>query len=109
MYTVVKRMEVAGAHRLDLPYESKCRNLHGHNWVIEVTCRSKELNEAGMVVDFVEIKRIVNQLDHQVINDIVEVNPTAENIAKWLCDRIPHCVKVSVQETEGNIATYERD
>ena len=31
MYYVSKRMEVAGAHRLDLPYESKCSNLHGHN------------------------------------------------------------------------------
>ncbi|MCI6781676.1 MAG: 6-carboxytetrahydropterin synthase, partial [Dialister sp.] len=37
------------------------------------------------------------------------LNPTAENIAKWLCDRIPHCIRVSVQETEGNVATYEKD
>ena len=35
--------------------------------------------------------------------------PTAENIAKWLCHRIPHCIRVSVQETEGNVATYEKD
>lgn len=35
------------------------------------------------------------------------LNPTAENMAKWLCDRIPHCIRVAVQETEGNTAVYE--
>jgi 6-pyruvoyltetrahydropterin/6-carboxytetrahydropterin synthase len=107
MYTVTKRLEVSGAHCLTLPYESKCTNLHGHNWIIEVTCKSMELNEAGMVVDFALIKSVVEQLDHKFINDIIKVNPTAENIAKWIHDQIPHCKKVSVQESEGNIATYE--
>ena len=40
MYTVSKRMEIAGAHQLRLPYESKCENLHGHNWIITVHCKS---------------------------------------------------------------------
>ena len=52
MYTVIKRMEISASHSLMLPYPSKCENLHGHNWIITVYCRSKELNEAGMVVDF---------------------------------------------------------
>ena len=51
MYTVVKRMEVSAAHSLRLSYPSKCENLHGHNWIITVWCRSRELNEDGMVVD----------------------------------------------------------
>ena len=110
MYTVTKRIEVSGAHSLRLPYESKCRNLHGHNWLIDVTCQSETLNEDGMVLDFVKIKEIVGRLDHANINEVLgdDINPTAENIAKWICDSVPLCVKVSVQESEGNVAVYER-
>ena len=61
MYTVTKRMEVSGAHALRLPYESKCTRLHGHNWIIEVTCRREELDENGMVVDFHHIKDVVKK------------------------------------------------
>ena len=39
MYKITKKMVVAGAHKLCLPYESACQNLHGHNWVITVTLR----------------------------------------------------------------------
>ena len=49
MYTVVKRIEVSGSHVLNLPYESKCSNLHGHNWIIDVTLQSETLDENGMV------------------------------------------------------------
>lgn len=108
MYTVTKRIEVSGSHVLSLPYESKCSNLHGHNWIINVTLKSETLDENGMILDFTKIKEIVNQLDHTHINNIVPFNPTAENMAKWLCDKIPYCVRVSVQETEGNVATYEK-
>lgn len=110
MYTVVKRMEIAGAHRLKLDYESKCQNLHGHNWIVTVHCRAKELNANGMVVDFTHIKKQVqDKLDHKFLNEVVDFNPTAENIAKWICDQIPGCFKVTVKESEGNIACYERD
>lgn len=44
------------------------------------------------------------------LNDIFDFNPTAENIAKWICDELGEkCYKVTVQESEGNIAEYERD
>ena len=109
MYYVSKRMEIAGAHNLKLPYESKCSNVHGHNWIVTVHCKSQYLNEAGMVCDFTHIKKqIHDQLDHKYLNDIVDFNPTAENMAKWICDNVPNCYKVDVQESEGNIATYER-
>lgn len=108
MYTVTKKVEISGAHNLALDYESKCRNLHGHNWIIYVTLQSETLDKNGMVCDFMYIKKIVDQLDHAYINEVLpELNPTAENIAKWICDNIPKCVKVSVQESEGNVATYE--
>lgn len=109
MYTITKRMEVSSAHFLHLDYESKCSHLHGHNWIITVTCQRETLDANGMVVDFTKIKETVNQLDHVLINDVVgNLNPTAENMAKWICDRIPYCVKVSVEETEGNVAVYEK-
>lgn len=109
-YYVSKRMEIAGAHSLKLDYESKCSNLHGHNWIVTVHCRSRKLNRAGMVVDFTHIKRAIHdRLDHHCINDVVNgVNPTAENMARWICDLVPHCYRVDVQESEGNVATYEK-
>lgn len=110
MYYVSKRMEIAGAHNLKLDYESKCSNIHGHNWIITVYLKSKELDHNGMVMDFTQIKkRIHNKLDHQYINNVIgETNPTAENMAKWIHDEIgDKCYKVSVQESEGNTAVYE--
>ena len=115
MYYVSKRMEIAGAHNLCLPYESKCTNQHGHNWVVTVYCRSNELTPYGMVVDFKKIKEAIhNKLDHQYINNVItDMNPTAENMCTWICEQvneimdIGECYKVEVQESEGNIAIYE--
>ncbi len=110
MYYVEKRMEVAMAHHLKLSYGSKCTNLHGHNAIVTVYCKSQTLNADGMVVDFTHVKEIVKGLlDHKYVNDIVDFNPTAENLARWLCERIPNCYKVSFQESENNIAIYEKD
>lgn len=110
MYYVKKRFEISAAHRLELSYESKCSRLHGHNWIVTVECRSKELNSDGMVVDFTHIKEMVmDVLDHSVINDVIGMNPTAENIARWIVDRAPFCWRCEVQESEGNIAIYEKD
>lgn len=110
MYYVRKRLEISAAHRLELSYESKCSQIHGHNWIITVDCRAKELNADGMVEDFTLIKnRIMNLLDHKVINDVLPFNPTAENIARWVVDSIPTCYRCEVQESEGNMATYEED
>lgn len=103
-------MEIAGCHRLDLPYESKCRNLHGHNWIITVYCKSASLNAQGMVIDFANIKeRIHDRLDHGNFNDILPFNPTAENIARWVCGQIPGCYRVDVEESSNNVATYVDD
>lgn len=110
MYTVMKRMEISASHSLKLSYQSKCENLHGHNWIITVWCRARKLNQDGMVVDFTHIKeKIQKKLDHKNLNEVLPFNSTAENMAKWICDQIPECFKVMVQESEGNRALYEKD
>lgn len=110
MYYVRKTMEIAGCHQLSLSYRSKCENLHGHNWIVTVYCKSKELNADGMVIDFSHVKeQIHDYLDHGNFNELLPFNPTAENIAKWVCDKVPHCYKVEVEESKCNIATYEKD
>ncbi|MDE6311312.1 MAG: 6-carboxytetrahydropterin synthase QueD [Muribaculaceae bacterium] len=110
MYYVSKRLEISAAHCLELDYESKCTSLHGHNWIITVHCRARELNRNGMVTDFTDIKRIVTErLDHRCLNDTLPFNPTAENIARWICENVENCYRVEVQESEGNMAAYELD
>ena len=110
MYYVTKKIEISGAHCLELDYPSKCTNLHGHNWNITIYCKSKELDKNGMVVDFSKIKcKIVDKLDHQIVNDVIGMNPTAENIARWCQQQVPNCYRVDVQESSGNLATYEID
>lgn len=110
MYYVSKRLEISACHQINVSYASKCAGMHGHNWIITVYCKAKELNADGMVCDFSHIKSAIHDvLDHKVLNDILPFNPTAENIARWITDQIPTCYKTSVQETEGNVAIYEKD
>lgn len=108
MYFVRKTFEFSAAHRLDLDYESRCTQLHGHNWVVTVECASEQLDRNGMVVDFTIIKRrVIDMLDHKVLNDVLDFNPTAENIARWIVETVPHCRRAEVRESEGNTAAYE--
>jgi len=114
MYTVTKKMTIAAAHQLKLPYESKCSEQHGHNWIIEVEVVSGILTDYGMVVDFAHISEVVGSLDHKDLNDRLTFNPTAENIAEWIFKEVKSSLdnpsaevtKVTVQESEGNIACF---
>ncbi len=108
MYEVIKRLEISSAHKLNLDYESKCSNFHGHNWIVTVYLRSETLNKNGMIMDFTEIKRKISEkLDHKVINDVVDFNPTAENMAKFILEELaPYCYRTEVEESENNKAVY---
>ncbi len=111
MYKVKKRLEISAAHYLTLDYQSKCSKLHGHNWIIDIYLRSETLDKNGMVMDFTHIReKISDRFDHKVINEVVDFNPTAENIAKYICDELqPFCYRVDVQESIDNIASYIKD
>ena len=111
MYYVSKRLEISGAHAVRSSVEGYCEDLHGHNWIIVVHCRARELNEDGMVVAFGRIKRAIHGvIDHTNLNETLPCNPTAENIARWCAEQVgPTCYRVEVNETEGNQAVWERD
>ena len=109
MYYVVKRLEISAAHSLMLSYESKCEDLHGHNWIVKIYCKSESLNEDGMVTDLTLIKKKISAaLDHKNLNEVLPFNPTAENIARWICDNVENAYRVEVWESEMNMAAYER-
>ena len=112
-YVAIKEMEIAGSHHLTLPYESKCTNVHGHNWIVKVHVGADKLNDNGMVLDFALIKKnIHNKLDHGNLNEIFDFNPTAENIAEWIAKEINvmatgiHCFKVEIYESKNNLAVF---
>ncbi len=87
--TIYWRDEVSAAHQLNLPYESKCQNVHGHNYDVEVWIELKSwLNKNGMIADFSKIKKIVMEYDHSMLNEIMDKNPTAENLSEEIATKL---------------------
>lgn len=88
---VCKIFEWNAAHQLKLPYMSKCNNIHGHDYKIEIELEGG-LNEQGMIMDFSELKERVNKIsfDHKFLNEdlkyfkIYQKNPTAEHLVNWI-------------------------
>ena len=118
MYKVKVRSDFSSAHNLR-GYKGKCEELHGHNWHVEIEAGSDELNATGMVLDFSELRKILNgilaELDHKYLNEIEyfkNINPTSENIAKYIFDKVSgekpglKLVQVTVWETSSSAATY---
>ena len=89
MFEVTVEETFAAGHFLR-NYKGKCENPHGHNYKVLVTLQGRELDKAGLLLDFKDLKgvmkAVVERLDHQMINDIKpfdEVNPSAENLARY--------------------------
>ncbi|HNX90311.1 MAG TPA: 6-carboxytetrahydropterin synthase QueD [Candidatus Omnitrophota bacterium] len=121
MYRIKIRSDFSGAHNLR-GYKGKCEALHGHNWYVEVEAESTDLDEIGMVVDFGDLRRMLNDilsdLDHKYVNEheyFKKVNPTSENIARYLFEEISRrnpkvrFTAVTVWETNNASATYSPD
>ncbi len=94
MYRVKIVKDFSSAHNLR-EYKGNCENLHGHNWKVEAFLKSETLNSLGMVEDFRDFKKhlkeILDELDHVYLNELEYfkvVNPTSENIAKYIYDKL---------------------
>ncbi|MFY9619646.1 MAG: 6-carboxytetrahydropterin synthase QueD [Pyrinomonadaceae bacterium] len=120
-FEVMIERNFSSAHQLR-GYRGKCENLHGHNYKIEIYARGNELNNIGLLVDFVELKQaaddLVTYLDHKNLNElepfVVEQNPSAENVARFVLEKLAAKIndervqiyKVRCFETPTSVATY---
>ncbi len=120
MYEVTIKKSFSAAHVLK-EIGGKCEELHGHNFVVEVSVISCELNAEGILIDFRILKKwtdeIIDELDHKYLNDIEHfkgINPTSEIIAKFIYDRISKKIhrhhldvsRVTVWESENARVSY---
>lgn len=121
MYEVTVEQTFSAAHHLR-HYTGPCEHQHGHNFKVRVTIEGEQLNQAGMLVDFVDVKRVLREImaivDHRDLNDIppfdAEKNPTAENIAEFFHTRLTAGLanpavrvrEVRIWETEKQSASY---
>ena len=123
MFEVTVEESFAAGHYLR-NYRGKCEKPHGHNYKVRVTLRGRELDQAGLLVDFKDLKDavrgVIERLDHQMMNDLepfTELNPSAENLARYFFEQTGQrlaaqtggrvCVKeVRVWETDTTTATY---
>jgi 6-pyruvoyltetrahydropterin/6-carboxytetrahydropterin synthase len=93
MFEVSVEDTFAAGHALR-GYRGKCENPHGHNYKVRVTLAGHELDKAGLLLDFKDLrdvmKHVIDRLDHQMINEVApftEINPSAENLAKYFYDQ----------------------
>ncbi|MGZ4134006.1 MAG: 6-carboxytetrahydropterin synthase QueD [Tumebacillaceae bacterium] len=105
--TVTKIFTFDSAHRLD-DYVGKCANLHGHTYKLEVSIKGRT-DHRGIVVDFGDIKNIVNEqiiakYDHRFLNDLMEFNTTAENMVVHFFEIIDTYLKELPNETPVRLA-----
>lgn len=115
MFEVTVQQTFAAGHALR-NYRGKCENVHGHNYRIEVKVQGEQLDSIGLLVDFVELKRVMKEaidyLDHQFINDLApfdKLNPSAENIAKFFHDRISGGLKTDIPVSVAEVKVWETD
>ena len=94
MFEITIEETFAAGHALR-NYRGKCENVHGHNYRCQVSVQGDQLDSIGLLVDFVELKRVVHgvldRLDHQWLNDFPPfdvLNPSAENMAKYIYDEV---------------------
>jgi 6-pyruvoyltetrahydropterin/6-carboxytetrahydropterin synthase len=126
MFRIAIRAHFDAAHFLR-NYPGKCAQVHGHRWEVEVCLKGSELSASGMLLDFHDLKQVVNQAieayDHCLLNELAEfdqenLNPTAENIARQIYLEVSRTLVleenislswVKVYESPDAWAVYEED
>jgi 6-pyruvoyltetrahydropterin/6-carboxytetrahydropterin synthase len=115
MFEVTVEQTFAAGHALR-NYRGKCENVHGHNYRVRVTVQGNQLDGTGLLVDFLDVNRLISgtveYLDHQFINDLPpfdDLNPSAENIAKYFYERIAGGLKSEVDARVSQVQVWETD
>lgn len=110
MYEVTVEDSFAAGHYLR-NYKGKCENPHGHNYKVRITLQGRDLDQAGLLLDFKDlklvIKPVIERLDHRMINDVdpfTKLNPSAENLARYFFDEANHGLQGS---TSGRVSVKE--
>jgi len=122
MFEITVEESFPAAHVLR-GYRGKCEYVHGHNYRVRMSLEAAELDAAGLVVDFAEVRRVLRDLvgpfDHRLLNEVPPfdtLNPTAENMARYFFEELSRrlaahaprvrVAEVRVWETEGATAAY---
>lgn len=120
MFRLTVEDKFSSAHQLR-GYKGKCENIHGHNWKVQVSVKSKTLNDIDLAMDFHDIKHllaeVIKTLDHKLLNDVPpfdKINPSSENLAKFIYDELSKKLagstvsmdEVTVWESDTCKATY---
>jgi len=120
-YELFVTAEFSAAHNLR-NYKGKCERLHGHNWRVDLRLQGRRLNRTGLLLDFVEAKRILaavlDRFDHAYLNEVPpmdRLNPSSENLARFIAGetakRLPRGIRVAsvtCWESAGCAATYKQ-
>jgi len=120
MYELKVVTKFAAAHQLTM-VGSKCENMHGHNWKIEVYVTGEDTDDAGVLMDFGIVKKhvreIMSMLDHKYLNELdyfQHSQPSSENIAYFVATELQKRIdnqsvslsKVTAWESDDAAATY---
>jgi 6-pyruvoyltetrahydropterin/6-carboxytetrahydropterin synthase len=116
MFEVSVEQTFAAGHALR-NYKGKCENVHGHNFRVQVILEGERLDNAGMLVDFLDVKdlmrSVIARLDHQFLNEVPpfdELNPSAENIAEYFYSQMnPGLENISVPVRIREVKVWETD
>ncbi len=114
MYKLTIRTSFAAAHNL-INYQGDCENLHGHNWKVDVTVVARQLDKAGLGIDFKVLKReagvVINELDHKYLNDnpaFAGISPSSEHISRFLFERLSEHLNNDVIKVDS-VTVWESD
>ncbi len=115
MFEITIEETFAAGHALR-NYHGKCENVHGHNYRCQVMVEGAELDDIGLLVDFVELKKVVHsvldRMDHQWLNDFPpfdKLNPSAENMARYIYDEVSGGLKPRPGVKVGWVKLWETD
>lgn len=106
---LIHEFHFESAHFLpNVPLGHRCKNMHGHNYLVEVRLRGPIDPQTGFLIDFFEVQKVadpvIKEMDHCVLNDIKGLeNPSAENIARFIFEKLkgplPQLIQITVHET----------